>query len=162
CQSALDLSRGDSDGPLHRAHHPRRPRRPEPAAVPLSQQGAARRDRPRPRGGRAALGPDVRVSGVAALDLRAHLLPDRVPQPDHRDVGVGRVVPALPAGRAGYYRPVAPAGHSAVSPSLPALRAHAAELGFVACGVAGLEPSRYGEALDRWLAAGYAGTMRYL
>ena len=35
-------------------------------------------------------------------------------------------------------------------------------LGFAACGVASLEPSRYGAALDRWLAAGYAGTMRYL
>lgn len=35
-------------------------------------------------------------------------------------------------------------------------------LGFAACGVASLEPSRRGDALDRWLAAGYAGTMRYL
>ena len=35
-------------------------------------------------------------------------------------------------------------------------------LGFVACGVASLEPSRYGGALDAWLAAGYGGTMRYL
>lgn len=38
----------------------------------------------------------------------------------------------------------------------------ASALGFAACGIASLEPSRYGEALDRWLAAGYAGTMRYL
>jgi len=42
------------------------------------------------------------------------------------------------------------------------LEAYASELGFVACGVASLEPSRRGDALDRWLAAGYAGTMRYL
>lgn len=42
------------------------------------------------------------------------------------------------------------------------LAAHARELGFLACGVASLESSRYGDALDRWLAAGYAGTMRYL
>ena len=40
--------------------------------------------------------------------------------------------------------------------------AKATQLGFAACGIATLEPSRYGEALDRWLAAGYAGTMRYL
>ncbi|HLG06360.1 MAG TPA: QueG-associated DUF1730 domain-containing protein, partial [Gemmatimonadales bacterium] len=40
--------------------------------------------------------------------------------------------------------------------------ARARELGFEACGVASLEPNRYGDALDRWLQAGYAGTMRYL
>ncbi|NOT10011.1 MAG: tRNA epoxyqueuosine(34) reductase QueG [Gemmatimonadales bacterium] len=42
------------------------------------------------------------------------------------------------------------------------LAAYAASLGFVACGVASLEPSRYGDALDAWLKAGYGGTMRYL
>ena len=42
------------------------------------------------------------------------------------------------------------------------LAAYARELGFVACGVASLESNGYGEALDRWLGAGYAGTMRYL
>jgi epoxyqueuosine reductase len=46
--------------------------------------------------------------------------------------------------------------------SVVALQRYARELGFVACGVASLEPSRRGDALDRWLAAGYAGTMRYL
>lgn len=40
--------------------------------------------------------------------------------------------------------------------------AKASQLGFAACGVASLSPSRRGDALDRWLAAGYAGTMRYL
>lgn len=44
----------------------------------------------------------------------------------------------------------------------PNVRAAAAELGFLACGIAGLEESRYGEALDDWLGRGYAGTMRYL
>jgi epoxyqueuosine reductase len=42
------------------------------------------------------------------------------------------------------------------------LAAYARELGFVACGVASLEPSRRGDALDAWLRAGYGGTMRYL
>jgi epoxyqueuosine reductase len=42
------------------------------------------------------------------------------------------------------------------------LAAYARELGFVACGVASLESNDYGDALDRWLGAGYAGTMRYL
>ena len=40
--------------------------------------------------------------------------------------------------------------------------ARARELGFEACGVASLEPNQYGDALDHWLQAGYAGTMRYL
>jgi len=48
------------------------------------------------------------------------------------------------------------------APLLAALQSHAAGLGFLACGVADLEPSRRADALDRWLAAGYAGTMRYL
>lgn len=39
---------------------------------------------------------------------------------------------------------------------------YAKSLGFLACGVASLEPSRYGAALDAWLKAGYGGTMRYL
>ncbi len=47
-------------------------------------------------------------------------------------------------------------------PTLTALQSHTAELGFLACGVAALGPSRHADALDRWLAAGYAGTMRYL
>ncbi len=46
--------------------------------------------------------------------------------------------------------------------SRPALQAEAGRLGFAAAGIASLEPSRYADALDRWLAAGYAGTMRYL
>jgi epoxyqueuosine reductase len=48
------------------------------------------------------------------------------------------------------------------SASVQELQVFARELGFVACGVASLEPSRRADALDRWLAAGYAGTMRYL
>jgi epoxyqueuosine reductase len=48
------------------------------------------------------------------------------------------------------------------SASTQALQICARELGFAACGVASLEPNRYGDALDRWLLAGYAGTMRYL
>lgn len=43
-----------------------------------------------------------------------------------------------------------------------ALDAFARSLGFVACGVASLEPSRRADALDAWLKAGYGGTMRYL
>jgi epoxyqueuosine reductase len=42
------------------------------------------------------------------------------------------------------------------------LKAQALELGFLACGITHPGPSRYGEELERWLAQGYAGTMRYL
>src|SRR3989449_7948006 len=35
-------------------------------------------------------------------------------------------------------------------------------LGFDAIGVASLERNAHADALDRWLAAGYAGTMSYL
>lgn len=43
-----------------------------------------------------------------------------------------------------------------------AVRAEAARIGFVACGFATLEPSRRADALEAWLAKGYAGTMGYL
>ncbi len=43
-----------------------------------------------------------------------------------------------------------------------AVRAWALELGFIACGVARPEPSVRAEELDRWLAAGYGGTMRFI
>lgn len=42
------------------------------------------------------------------------------------------------------------------------IKAAADALGFVACGIAPLGPSRHAEALDSWLAQGYGGTMRYL
>jgi epoxyqueuosine reductase len=42
------------------------------------------------------------------------------------------------------------------------LEAYARAVGFVASGVASLEPSRRADALDAWLRAGYGGTMRYL
>ncbi|MBK7593935.1 MAG: tRNA epoxyqueuosine(34) reductase QueG [Gemmatimonadetes bacterium] len=47
-------------------------------------------------------------------------------------------------------------------PTLAEVQVEAARLGFVACGVASLEPSRRADALDAWLASGRAGTMRYL
>ena len=43
-----------------------------------------------------------------------------------------------------------------------ALRVESDRLGFLACGVASLEPSRHAATLDAWLARGFAGTMRYL
>jgi epoxyqueuosine reductase len=42
------------------------------------------------------------------------------------------------------------------------VRARALELDFIACGITTPAPSAHGDALDRWLARGYAGTMRYL
>lgn len=42
------------------------------------------------------------------------------------------------------------------------VKARAAELGFVACGVTDLAPSIRAAALTRWLERGYGGNMRYL
>ncbi len=42
------------------------------------------------------------------------------------------------------------------------IRARARELGFEACGITHPGPSAHAEHLDRWLARGYGGTMRYL
>jgi len=43
-----------------------------------------------------------------------------------------------------------------------AVKRRALEMGFDAVGVASLEPNAHAAELDRWLAAGYAGTMTYL
>ena len=49
-----------------------------------------------------------------------------------------------------------------ISSTADSLAQYARELGFVACGIASLEPSRHADALEAWLAAGYGGSMRYL
>jgi epoxyqueuosine reductase len=43
-----------------------------------------------------------------------------------------------------------------------AVKSRARQLGFIACGITHPAPSEHGDYLDRWLASGYAGTMRYL
>jgi epoxyqueuosine reductase len=43
-----------------------------------------------------------------------------------------------------------------------ALKACAADLGFLACGITDPSPPPHADRLDAWLARGYAGTMRYL
>jgi epoxyqueuosine reductase len=43
-----------------------------------------------------------------------------------------------------------------------AIKARAGELGFIACGITHPGPTAHADRLDRWLARGYAGTMRYL
>ncbi len=42
------------------------------------------------------------------------------------------------------------------------VKAEAARLGFLACGITDLSPTSHGAELDAWLARGRAGTMRYL
>jgi epoxyqueuosine reductase len=42
------------------------------------------------------------------------------------------------------------------------VKARAAALGFIACGITHPGPTPHGDRLDAWLAKGYAGTMRYL
>lgn len=49
-----------------------------------------------------------------------------------------------------------------MSATSDAVKAWAAELGFLACGITDLAPNAHAAEFDRWLAAGYAGTMRYL
>jgi epoxyqueuosine reductase len=44
----------------------------------------------------------------------------------------------------------------------PQVKAEAARLGFVACGVTTLDPLPHGQELDHWLRVGHAGNMRYL
>jgi epoxyqueuosine reductase len=43
-----------------------------------------------------------------------------------------------------------------------AVKARAAQLGFMACGITHPGPTAHADRLDEWLAKGYAGTMRYL
>jgi len=42
------------------------------------------------------------------------------------------------------------------------IKAKAAQLGFLSCGITGTDPVPHGEELDAWLNRGYAGSMRYL
>jgi epoxyqueuosine reductase len=42
------------------------------------------------------------------------------------------------------------------------VKAEALRLGFVACGITGVDPLPHAEELDRWLKSGFAGNMRYL
>jgi len=46
--------------------------------------------------------------------------------------------------------------------SIDELKAFALSLGFIACGITDLSPTAHGDVLDRWLAAGRGGVMRYL
>jgi epoxyqueuosine reductase len=59
----------------------------------------------------------------------------------------------MPAGRGAGVGPVSLAA---------AVKQRAAELGFLACGITNPSPLAEGDRLDRWLASGYAGVMRYL
>jgi epoxyqueuosine reductase len=47
-------------------------------------------------------------------------------------------------------------------PSTAEVKREAGRLGFVACGVTSLDAVPHGDVLDRWLASGRAGNMRYL
>jgi epoxyqueuosine reductase len=53
-------------------------------------------------------------------------------------------------------------GPASPAPTSPLIKAKAAELGFVACGVTTLDPIPHAEHLDRWLKSGYGGNMRYI
>jgi epoxyqueuosine reductase len=57
---------------------------------------------------------------------------------------------------------VTPAGSATARDRAATVKRRARELGFSEAGIATLEPVPHGAALDRWLDAGHAGTMRYL
>jgi epoxyqueuosine reductase len=42
------------------------------------------------------------------------------------------------------------------------IKEHALALDFIACGISDLSPAAHGDDLDRWIAAGYGGVMRYI
>src|SRR2546428_1303215 len=52
--------------------------------------------------------------------------------------------------------------HAETTCNTAEVKRRALELGFDAVGIASLEPNAHAAELDRWLAAGYAGTMTYL
>ena len=91
-----------------------RPRR----AVQLLGQGAARGDRPRAGGGGHLEAALRRLPRVAGLDLRPHLLPDRLPQPRAGAAPVGLVLPHLQPRRPPHHRgSQTAAGHRSSRPS---------------------------------------------
>src|SRR6185503_867927 len=63
-----------------------------------------------------------------------------------------------PRKRRGELRALAPRNDGPVI----AIKRRAAELGFTATGIARLDRNAHAAELDRWLAAGHAGTMTYL
>jgi len=69
-----------------------------------------------------------------------------------------------PGGRCGQLRPLAPRDDGVVNPveQAAAIKRRATALGFAAAGVTTLKPNAHAPELDRWLEAGYAGTMTYL
>ncbi len=80
------------------------PSRVAQAAVFLYQQGPARGHRARPRRRRPRSPSLQRVSRVARLDLRPHLLPDRIPQSPRRLDRLGHFVRDLCARCTGHHR----------------------------------------------------------
>lgn len=49
-----------------------------------------------------------------------------------------------------------------MTPTAQQVKARATELGFIACGITDTSPVPHAAELDRWLARGHGGTMRYL
>src|SRR5207237_776956 len=98
--------------------------------------------------------PEVFVLGDAAAfnHQEGGTLPGVSPVAIQMGEYAARAIKGAPAGRPG-----------AIAMSLAAeVKARAAELGFLACGITDPSPPPHGDRLDAWLARGYAGTMRYL
>src|SRR5205085_8693812 len=132
----------------------------------LLGQGPARGHRSRPGGGGHLEAPLRRVHRMADLDLRSRVLPHRFPEPRDGPAPVGVVVPHVQPWGAADHRRGPSAKRRTGDGSMPCsitmslaaeVKARAAELGFLACGITDPSPPPHADRLDAWLARGYAG-----
>src|SRR3989449_9508888 len=130
-------------------------------AVPAARRARARPSAPGRGSGaprwalpRPGVVPPPAVSSAAAPRVPALAHAHRVRRRSGRAAARGR----------GAVRALAPGSDAPMNPvqNSVAVKRGGEALGFDAIGVASLERNAHADALDRWLAAGYAGTMSYL
>ena len=85
-------------------HHPERPGRAAAEPFRYWDKGSARHDRPRARRSPTSGSSTSAASSPGWLDLRPHLLPDRLPQPGARAVPVGLVLHHVQPRRPAHHR----------------------------------------------------------
>src|SRR3546814_13609817 len=90
-------TRCQADGRVRCEGNPRAPARPHPGAIPLPQLRQPRDHRSHGRGRAPGPAEALRRTGVVVLAHRAHLLPDRLPQPALGDAELDLGLLELPA-----------------------------------------------------------------
>src|SRR3989442_129563 len=130
-------------------------------AVPASRAGGA--GDPAPGGGSAWRGRGLPSRGLVPPSAVSPAPAPRVHPLAHVHRLRRRSGRAAARGR-GAVRALAARSHARMNPvqKSVALKRRGEALGFDAVGVASLERNAHADELDRWLAAGYAGTMSYL